>query len=168
MTDEHSLVLYFKDKFGVIKAYSEQNTLIVIGTCSLAFFVMKLFMFPGAAIIVTFCGALFPFWLMLPCVALSSTLGTFLVHLYLESLPKDKLEMAWNKYAGKMQNLTTQHPFKVIVVCRISPVMPEVGTNLLLAIIKPPLKTVFAATLVGMLPYHVLYLLLGKGLIKLI
>ena len=119
-------------------------------------------MLPGSPL--TFAaGALFGFWKGLILVSLSSTLGAtcaFMVSRYLirKSIEKRVLK---NKKFQSIDNEIDEQGWKIVILARLSPIIPFFLLNYALGITKIRFIHFIFASWVGMIPGTTVYVLMG-------
>ena len=129
---------------------------------TLIYIVSTVMMLPGSPL--TFAaGALFGFWKGLILVSLSSTLGAtcaFMVSRYLirKSVEKRVLE---NKKFQSIDNEINEQGWKIVILARLSPIIPFFLLNYALGITKIRFIHFIFASWVGMIPGTTVYVLMG-------
>ena len=129
----------------------------------LIYIVSTVMMLPGSPL--TFAaGALFGFWKGLILVSLSSTLGAtcaFMVSRYLirKSVEKRVLE---NKKFQSIDNEINEQGWKIVILARLSPIIPFFLLNYALGITKIRFIHFIFASWIGMIPGTIVYVLMGN------
>ena len=128
----------------------------------LIYIVSTVMMLPGSPL--TFAaGALFGFWKGLILVSLSSTLGAtcaFMVSRYLvrKSIEKRVLK---NKKFQSIDNEINEQGWKIVILARLSPIIPFFLLNYALGITKIRFIHFIFASWIGMIPGTIVYVLMG-------
>ena len=164
-----SLLVIFQIKFEIIQNIPS----IIEKTASsgpvgylgfiLIYIVSTVMMLPGSPL--TFAaGALFGFWKGLILVSLSSTLGAtcaFMVSRYLirKSVEKRVLE---NKKFQSIDNEINEQGWKIVILARLSPIIPFFLLNYALGITKIRFIHFIFASWIGMIPGTIVYVLMGN------
>ena len=128
----------------------------------LIYIVSTVMMLPGSPLTFT-AGALFGFWKGLILVSLSSTLGAtcaFMVSRYLirKSIEKRVLK---NKKFQSIDNEIDEQGWKIVILARLSPIIPFFLLNYALGITKIRFIHFIFASWVGMIPGTTVYVLMG-------
>ena len=163
-----SLIVVFQIKFEIIQNIPS----IIEKTASsgpvgylgfiLIYIVSTVMMLPGSPL--TFAaGALFGFWKGLILVSLSSTLGAtcaFMVSRYLirKSIEKRVLK---NKKFQSIDNEINEQGWKIVILARLSPIIPFFLLNYALGITKIRFIHFIFASWIGMIPGTIVYVLMG-------
>ena len=163
-----SLLVIFQIKFEIIQNIPS----IIEKTASsgpvgylgfiLIYIVSTVMMLPGSPLTFT-AGALFGFWKGLILVSLSSTLGAtcaFMVSRYLirKSIEKRVLK---NKKFQSIDNEIDEQGWKIVILARLSPIIPFFLLNYALGITKIRFIHFIFASWVGMIPGTTVYVLMG-------
>ena len=128
----------------------------------LIYILSTVMMLPGSPL--TFAaGALFGFWKGLILVSLSSTLGAtcaFMVSRYLirKSIEKRVLK---NKKFQSIDNEINEQGWKIVILARLSPIIPFFLLNYALGITKIRFIHFIFASWIGMIPGTIVYVLMG-------
>ena len=164
-----SLLVIFQIKFEIIQNIPS----IIEKTASsgpvgylgfiLIYIVSTVMMLPGSPLTFT-AGALFGFWKGLILVSLSSTLGAtcaFMVSRYLirKSVEKRVLE---NKKFQSIDNEINEQGWKIVILARLSPIIPFFLLNYALGITKIRFIHFIFASWIGMIPGTIVYVLMGN------
>ena len=128
----------------------------------LIYIVSTVMMLPGSPLTFT-AGALFGFWKGLILVSLSSTLGAtcaFMVSRYLmrKSIEKRVLK---NKKFQSIDNEINEQGWKIVILARLSPIIPFFLLNYALGITKIRFIHFIFASWIGMIPGTIVYVLMG-------
>ena len=128
----------------------------------LIYIVSTVMMLPGSPLTFT-AGALFGFWKGLIFVSIGSTLGAscaFMVSRYLirKSIEKRVLK---NKKFQSIDNEIDEQGWKIVILARLSPIIPFFLLNYALGITKIRFIHFIFASWVGMIPGTTVYVLLG-------
>lgn len=163
-----SLIVVFQIKFEIIQNIPS----IIEKTASsgpvgylgfiLIYIVSTVMMLPGSPLTFT-AGALFGFWKGLILVSLSSTLGAtcaFMVSRYLirKSIEKRVLK---NKKFQSIDNEINEQGWKIVILARLSPIIPFFILNYALGITKIRFIHFIFASWIGMIPGTIVYVLMG-------
>lgn len=163
-----SLLVIFQIKFEIIQNIPS----IIEKTASsgpvgylgfiLIYIVSTVMMLPGSPLTFT-AGALFGFWKGLILVSLSSTLGAtcaFMVSRYLvrKSIEKRVLK---NKKFQSIDNEINEQGWKIVILARLSPIIPFFLLNYALGITKIRFIHFIFASWIGMIPGTIVYVLMG-------
>ena len=164
-----SLLVIFQIKFEIIQNIPS----IIEKTASsgpvgylgfiLIYIVSTVMMLPGSPLTFT-AGALFGFWKGLILVSLSSTLGAtcaFMVSRYLirKSIEKRVLK---NKKFQSIDNEINEQGWKIVILARLSPIIPFFLLNYALGITKIRFIHFIFASWIGMIPGTIVYVLMGN------
>ncbi|MAW10464.1 MAG: hypothetical protein CMO54_01295 [Verrucomicrobiales bacterium] len=128
----------------------------------LIYIVSTVMMLPGSPLTFT-AGALFGFWKGLIFVSIGSTLGAscaFMVSRYLirKSIEKRVLK---NKKFQSIDNEIDEQGWKIVILARLSPIIPFFLLNYALGITKIRFIHFIFASWVGMIPGTTVYVLMG-------
>ena len=128
----------------------------------LIYIVSTVMMLPGSPLTFT-AGALFGFWKGLILVSIGSTLGAscaFMVSRYLirKSIEKRVLK---NKKFQSIDNEIDEQGWKIVILARLSPIIPFFLLNYALGITKIRFIHFIFASWVGMIPGTTVYVLMG-------
>ena len=128
----------------------------------LIYIVSTVMMLPGSPLTFT-AGALFGFWKGLILVSLGSTLGAtcaFMVSRYLirKSIEKRVLK---NKKFQSIDNEINEQGWKIVILSRLSPIIPFFLLNYALGITKIRFIHFIFASWIGMIPGTIVYVLMG-------
>ena len=128
----------------------------------LIYIVSTVMMLPGSPLTFT-AGALFGFWKGLILVSIGSTLGAscaFMVSRYLirKSIEKRVLK---NKKFQSIDNEIDKQGWKIVILARLSPIIPFFLLNYALGITKIRFIHFIFASWVGMIPGTTVYVLMG-------
>ena len=128
----------------------------------LIYIVSTVMMLPGSPLTFT-AGALFGFWKGLILVSIGSTLGAscaFMVSRYLirKSIEKRVLK---NKKFQSIDNEINEQGWKIVILARLSPIIPFFLLNYALGITKIRFIHFIFASWVGMIPGTTVYVLMG-------
>jgi len=163
-----SLLVIFQIKFEIIQNIPS----IIEKTASsgpvgylgfiLIYIVSTVMMLPGSPLTFT-AGALFGFWKGLIFVSIGSTLGAscaFMVSRYLirKSIEKRVLK---NKKFQSIDNEIDEQGWKIVILARLSPIIPFFLLNYALGITKIRFIHFIFASWVGMIPGTTVYVLMG-------
>ena len=163
-----SLLVIFQIKFEIIQNIPS----IIEKTASsgpvgylgfiLIYIVSTVMMLPGSPLTFT-AGALFGFWKGLILVSLSSTLGAtcaFMVSRYLirKNIEKRVLK---NKKFQSIDNEINEQGWKIVILARLSPIIPFFLLNYALGITKIRFIHFIFASWIGMIPGTIVYVLMG-------
>ena len=164
-----SLLVIFQIKFEIIQNIPS----IIEKTASsgpvgylgfiLIYIVSTVMMLPGSPLTFT-AGALFGFWKGLILVSIGSTLGAtcaFMISRYLmrKSVEKRFLE---NKKFQSVDNEINENGWKIVILARLSPIIPFFLLNYALGITKIRFFHFIFASWIGMIPGTIVYVLMGN------
>ena len=129
----------------------------------LIYIVSTVMMLPGSPLTFT-AGALFGFWKGLILVSLSSTLGAtcaFMVSRYLIRKSIEKRVLKKKKFQS-IDNEIDEQGWKIVILARLSPIIPFFLLNYALGITKIRFIHFIFASWVGMIPGTTVYVLMGN------
>lgn len=145
------------------RSYRE-NPFQFMGWYALTYIVMAALSLPGAAVMSLAGGALFGFWLGVPLVLLSATIGATLAFWAARYLFRDAVSRRFrDRLAAIDQGLARDGAFYLFSL-RMVPAIPFFLINLLMGLTRLPTGTFFWVSLIGMLAGSIVYVNAGTQL----
>lgn len=151
---------------GLLQAY-DINPLLIIAIFSLVYIVVTALSFPGATILTLAGGAIFGFWVGLPIVLVSATIGATLAFLAARFVLRDTIQKRFgDKLSAFNAGIEKDGAFYLFTL-RLVPVFPFFLINLLMGLTPLKTSTYFWVSLVGMAAGTVVYVNAGTQLASL-
>jgi pyruvate/2-oxoglutarate dehydrogenase complex dihydrolipoamide dehydrogenase (E3) component/uncharacterized membrane protein YdjX (TVP38/TMEM64 family) len=151
---------------GLLQAY-EINPFFIITVFSLVYIVATALSFPGATILTLAGGAIFGFWVGLPIVIISATIGATLAFLAARFVLRDSIQKRFgDKLSAFNAGIEKDGAFYLFTL-RLVPVFPFFLINLLMGLTPLKTSTYFWVSLVGMAAGTAVYVNAGTQLASL-
>ncbi|PKO47092.1 MAG: pyridine nucleotide-disulfide oxidoreductase [Betaproteobacteria bacterium HGW-Betaproteobacteria-22] len=151
---------------GLLQSY-EINPLLIITIFSLVYIVATALSFPGATILTLAGGAIFGFWVGLPIVLVSATIGATLAFLAARFVLRDSIQKRFgDKLSAFNAGIEKDGAFYLFTL-RLVPVFPFFLINLLMGLTPLKTSTYFLVSLVGMAAGTAVYVNAGTQLASL-
>lgn len=164
-------------QFLTFKALKQYHTVIQQWTQSHYFFAVLSYMLiyilviaisiPGATFLTVLGGFLFGIVATL-YVVISATLGAVLLFLAIHTAIGDWLIQKATGWIYKMEKGFRENAFNYLLVLRLIPLFPFWLINIVPALLNVPLRTFTIATFIGIIPGSFIYVMVGRGLGKLL
>ncbi|WP_233435816.1 TVP38/TMEM64 family protein [Legionella jordanis] len=147
-----------------LTAWVRENFLIAIFGFMAVYIICVAISIPGSIFFRLTAGYLFGNVLGTIAVILSATTGAFILFLAIDLAFRGWLAEKTNKWLVKMTKGFQQNAFSYLLFLRLMPAFPFWVTNIVPALLGVPRATFFTATLIGIIPTSVIYVLIGSNL----
>ena len=153
---------FFKDLPTIIEQTSTSGIKGYLGFI-LIYIVSTIMMLPGSPLTFT-AGALFGFWKGLVIVSIGSTIGAGCAFLVSRYLARNfvKRKFLNNERFKSIDSGINEEGFKIVILARLSPVIPFFLLNYALGITKIHFSHFLTASWIGMIPGTMVYVLMGS------
>lgn len=153
---------FFKDLPTIIEQTSTSGIKRYLGFI-LIYIVSTIMMLPGSPLTFT-AGALFGFWKGLVIVSIGSTIGAGCAFLVSRYLARNfvKRKFLNNELFKSIDSGINEEGFKIVILARLSPVIPFFLLNYALGITKIRFTQFLTASWIGMIPGTMVYVLMGS------
>lgn len=153
---------FFKDLPTIIEQTSTSGIKGYLGFI-LIYLVSTIMMLPGSPLTFT-AGALFGFWKGLVIVSIGSTIGAGCAFLVSRYLARNfvKRKFLNNERFKSIDSGINEEGFKIVILARLSPVIPFFLLNYALGITKIRFSHFLTASWIGMIPGTMVYVLMGS------
>ena len=152
-----------KDK---LKAYYQENTLIVLGTYFVIYLTSVAFSIPSAAVLTLAGGALFGLAAGTLVVSFASTIGATMAMLISRLLLRDWVQNRFSEQMGTINSGILKEGVFYLFTLRLLPAVPFFVTNLVMGLTSIRTHTFFWVSQLGMLPATLVYVNAGSELGK--
>ena len=153
---------FFKDLPTIIEQTSTSGIKGYLGFI-LIYIVSTIMMLPGSPLTFT-AGALFGFWKGLVIVSIGSTIGAGCAFLVSRYLARNfvKRKFLNNERFKSIDSGINEEGFKIVILARLSPVIPFFLLNYALGITKIRFSHFLTVSWIGMIPGTMVYVLMGS------
>ena len=165
--DEFFSIYYIKQNNEFIQRFIDKNFLYSLLLFYSIFLLLLFFFLPFSAIMLIFSGFSFNLYLSIPLSVITITIGGLSNFLLLK---KVNLIVFFNKakfWLKKISFTFKDNEFQYLLLLRLIPI-PFIVQNTIMVILNISAKNFFFSTLLGVVPYAVIYSLAGSQLRKII
>ena len=149
---------------GQLRAWKKSNLVLSIMTFVLLYLSIVVFCFPGAFFLTLVGGFLFGIPDSFFYVVFSSTLGSYIVFVWVKIACPSYLRREILKNSTEINKLLRKNSFNYLLFLRLVPLFPFWLVNLAPALLGFSGRVYFMATLIGILPGTFIYCYLGSEL----
>jgi len=165
--DNFFTINYFKEHYQLIDNYTKENFLISLLFFYSFFLILLFFFLPVSAFMLICSGFLFTPYVSVPFSLLIITIGGTLNFLLLKKIPFAKILEKANIWISKIGKKFNNNPIQYLLLLRLLPI-PFIIQNSITVLLNISVKRFFFTTLLGIIPYGILYSIAGNQLKKII
>jgi len=147
-----------------LEEFGRRQFLLCLVVAGLLYVTVAALSLPFATVLTVVYGKFFGFWVALPLVNVSATLGATGSFLMSRYLFRDFMEDRYGKVLEGVQKELARDGIFYLFMLRLSPIMPFFVVNPVMGLTMMKTRSFFIISLVGMLPGGALYTLFGSAL----
>lgn len=156
-----------KDHGAALHAFVDAHYLLTLAGLILLFALLTASVIPGVFFLTITAGYLFGVWVGGVATVLGATLGALAIYGVGRSALGESLRARAAARPGLLQRVcegVDRHTFRYVLVSRLVVTVPFHLINVAAGVVSAPLKPYLAATVIGLLPAHLIYCWIGDGL----
>lgn len=147
-----------------LKAWTEQNYLMVVLIYMAVYIIAVAVSIPGAVFLTITGGFLFGYVFGTIYVVISATIGACLLFLAVKTALGDWLEKKTSGWVVRMERGFQKNAFSYLMFLRLVPLFPFWVVNIVPAVLNVRLRIFVIATFLGIIPGSFVYVSVGNGL----